>query len=70
MCGVASDLDGSDNVVFCRGYGDVPQKGVGNCPCCSYLWVGLPLGEIEVLGARVCTGLICVCVVDRVDCCF
>ena len=55
MCGVASDLDGSDNVVFCRGYGDVPQKVVGNGPCCSYLWVGLPLGEIEVLEARVCT---------------
>ena len=67
MCGLASDLDGSDNVVFCRGYGDVPQRVVGNGHCCSYLWVGLPLGVIEVLEARVCRTDF-VCVVDRVDC--
>ena len=41
VCGLVSDLEGSDNVVFCRGYGDVRQRVVGNGHCCSYLWVRL-----------------------------
>jgi hypothetical protein len=54
---MASDREGCDNVVLCRGYGDVQQWVVGSGHCCSYLWVGLASGAIEVLEAMVCTGL-------------
>ena len=71
VCGLASDLEGSDNVVFCKGYGDVQQSVVGNGHCCSYF----ASGGIVVLEERVCTGMgdmagqmRFLCVVDQIDC--
>ena len=46
-CGLANDHEGCENVVLCRGYGDVQQWVVGSGHCCSYLWVGLASGAIE-----------------------